>query len=75
MNNVNVDLKVENSTECFSINERKSIINIKSVESNYRINFATLKKNEINEIFSEFYYDNVNKHDENRVYVFAIVIL
>ena len=44
MNNVNVNLEVEDSTECFSVSERKSIINIKSVESNYRINFAILKK-------------------------------
>ena len=75
MNNVNVDLEVEDSTECFSINEKRNIINIKSVESNHRINFAIFKKNKINETFSEFCYDNLNKHDENRVHVFAIVIL
>ena len=74
MNNINVSFEVENSTECFSISKRKNIINIKSVESNYRINFAIFKKNEINETFNEFYYDNVNKHDESRVYVFAIII-
>ena len=72
---MNVDLEVEDSTECFLISERKSIINIKSVESNHCINFAIFKKNEINEAFNEFCYNNVDKHDESRVYVFAIVIL
>ena len=75
MNNVNVNFEVKNSAECSLISERKNIINIKSVESNHRINFAIFKKNEINETFNEFCYDNVNKHIENRVYVFAIVIL
>ena len=75
MNNVNVDLEVENLIECFSVSERRSIINVKNIESNYRINFAIFKRNEINKVFSEFRYDNVNKHDESRVYVFAIVIL
>ena len=75
MSNVNVDFEVEDSTECFSVNERESIINIKDVKSSYRINFAILKKNEINETFSEFRDDNVNKYDESHIYVFAIVIL
>ena len=44
MNNVNVNFKVEDSTECFSISERRSIINIKNVESNHCINFAVFKK-------------------------------
>ena len=66
--------EVENSIKRFSISEKKSIINIKNVESNHRINFAILKKNKIHKIFSELRYDNVNKHDEDYVYIFAIVI-
>ena len=75
MNNVNVSFEVEDSIKCFSINEKESIINIKNVKSSHRINFAIFKENEINEIFNEFRHHNVNKYDENRVYVFAIVIL
>ena len=44
MSNVNVDFKVENLIKRFSIDKRKSIINIKSIESNYRINFAICNK-------------------------------
>ena len=75
MSNVNVDLEVEDSIKCFSVNERKSIINIKNVKSSHCINFAIFKKNEIDETFSEFRYNNVNKYNKSRVYVFAIVIL
>ena len=72
MNNVNVDFEIEDSTKRFLISERKSIINIESVENSYRINF---EKNDINETFNKFRYDNVDKHDKNCVYVLAIVIL
>ena len=75
MNNVNIDLEIENLIIYFSVNKKKSIINIKSVKSNYCINFAIFKYNKINEIFSEFYYNNVNKYNENCFYIFAIVIL
>ena len=44
MNNVNVNFEVENSIKRFSINEKKSIINIKNVKNNYCINFAIFKK-------------------------------
>ena len=44
MSNVNLDLEVEDSIKCFSVNEKRSIINIKSVESSHCINFATFKK-------------------------------
>ena len=75
MNNVNVNFEIEiSSTERFSVSEKKSIINIKNIKSNYCINFAILKRNEIIKTFSEFRYNNVNKHDESCVYIFAIVI-
>ena len=44
MNNINVDLEVEDSTERFSVSEKRSIINIKNVKRNYCINFAISKK-------------------------------
>ena len=44
MNNTNVDLEVEDLIKRFLVSERKSIINLKGVESSHRINFATLKK-------------------------------
>ena len=44
MNNVNVNFEVEDSIKYFSINKRKDIINVKSVKSNYCINFAIFKK-------------------------------
>ena len=75
MNNVNVNSEIENSAENFSINERKDIINIRSVEDNYRINFMFFKKNEINKTFNEFYYDDIDKHSKNYIHVFVIVIL
>ena len=75
INDINVDFEVEDSTERFSISERKNITNIKSVESSHCINFAIFKENEINETFNKFRYDNVNKHNENCVYIFAIVVL
>ena len=71
---MNVDFEVEDSTEFFSVSKRKSNINIKSVESNHCINF-TIFKNKTDEIFNEFCYNNVDKHDESYVYVFVILIL
>ena len=71
---MNVNFKVENSIENFSINEKKDIVNIRDVEDNHRINFMFFKKNEINKTFNEFRYNNIDKHNKNCMHVFVIVV-
>ena len=75
MNNVNVNFEVENSTEDFPVNKRKSIINIRSVEDSHRINFVFFRKNKINKTFDEFRYDDIDKHNKNCIHVFVIAVL
>ena len=75
MNNVNVNFEIENSIINFLINKRENIINIQSVEDNHRINFVFTEKNEINKIFNEFYYNNINRYNKDCIYVFVIAVV